>query len=72
MIKTVDQDSHPRIADFINNIDPSRTYAVLANGAKSPLYPLTDPRQFGILQSGPGCGDECNSRGAPGRGLSCF
>ena len=25
MIKTVDQDSHPRIADFINTIDPKRT-----------------------------------------------
>ena len=52
-----------------NNSGHDAAHGVTIDGrlvAKSPPFPLTDPRQFGILQSGPGCGNRMQFEGAPG------
>src|SRR5262245_66607578 len=53
------------MALILQTLSPDRRMGALANGqqvVKSFRYHLTDPRQFDILQSGPGLtGTECSS-----------
>ena len=48
------------MALILQTLSPDRRMGALANGqqvVKSFRYHLTDPRQFDIMQSGPGWGD---------------